>query len=103
MEPTLFWLENPEIFEVNRIPAHSDHKFYNEKGLLRQSLNGTWKFSYAQNPEQREKEFYRPEFSEDEFDEIQEEFYNTISSLYGKEFLEKFFEICNSSEYLDNL
>lgn len=39
----------------------------------------------------------------DEFDEIQEEFYNTISSLYGKEFLEKFFEICNSSEYLDNL
>ena len=39
----------------------------------------------------------------DEFDEIQEEFYNLISSLYGEEFLEKFFEICNSSKYLDNL
>ena len=28
MKPTLDWLSNPEIFGVNRIQAHSDHKFY---------------------------------------------------------------------------
>lgn len=39
----------------------------------------------------------------DEFDEIQEEFYNLISSLYGNEFLKEFFEICNSSKYIENL
>ena len=39
----------------------------------------------------------------DEFDEIQKEFYNLISSLYFKEFLEEFFEICNSSKYIENL
>ena len=22
------WLENPEIFAVNKLPAHSDHKYY---------------------------------------------------------------------------
>ena len=26
--PQLEWLENPEIFAVNRMEAHSDHKFY---------------------------------------------------------------------------
>ncbi len=71
MEPTLDWLENPEVFAVNRIKAHSDHLIYNEKGLLCQSLNGTWKFSYAKNPEQRVKEFYRCDYSEEGFDEIQ--------------------------------
>jgi len=71
MKPTLDWLENPEVFGVNRIPAHSDHLIYSEKGLMRQSLNGTWKFSYAKNPEQRIKEFYRCDFCEEGFDEIQ--------------------------------
>ena len=26
--PKLIWLEDPEVFEVNRIEAHSDHKYY---------------------------------------------------------------------------
>ena len=46
----LAWLEQPEIFEVNRIKAHSDHVYYeSEKEMevkgempLRQSLNGEW-------------------------------------------------------------
>ena len=71
MKPTLDWLEKPEVFGVNRIPAHSDHLIYNDAGLMRQSLNGTWKFSYAKNPEQRVKEFYRCDFYEKGFDEIQ--------------------------------
>ena len=60
----LAWLENPEVFAVNRLEAHSDHRFYESReeadgGImkLRQSLNGIWKFSYAPKPEQRKKDF----------------------------------------------
>ena len=28
MKPSLEWLANPEVFEVNRIPAHSDHSCF---------------------------------------------------------------------------
>ena len=53
--PSLDWLENPEIFQVNRLPAHSSHSFYEKESEalpdaampLRQSLNGVWKFSFA--------------------------------------------------------
>lgn len=50
-------LKNPEVFQENRMPAHSDHVPYaslNEKNIkktsLRESLNGLWKFAYAKNP-----------------------------------------------------
>ena len=73
----LTWLENPEVFAVNRLEAHSDHRFYESReeadsGImkLRQSLNGTWKFSYAPKPEQRKKDFYLPERSLGDFGEI---------------------------------
>ena len=47
-EATLKWLNDPEVFRVNRIDAHSDHLFYEKKEdlklgysmPLRQSLNG---------------------------------------------------------------
>ena len=56
--PDLKWLENPEVFEVNREKAHSDHRFYESEEQmqegerwtggrpvgtmpLRQCLNGT--------------------------------------------------------------
>ena len=63
--PNLDWLENPEIFRVNRIDAHSDHLYYEDKEHiklkdnmpLRQYLNGKWKFSYAENPDKRIKDF----------------------------------------------
>lgn len=50
----LSWLEKPDVFAINRLEAHSSHKFYasqeeyqNKKTSLKQSLNGLWKFSYA--------------------------------------------------------
>ena len=43
MKPTLDWLANPEIFAVNREPAHSDHFCIVKGQQLRQLLNGTWK------------------------------------------------------------
>lgn len=49
-------IKNPEIFEQNRIAAHSDHVCYkNElekikgKSSLRYDMNGLWKFAYAKN------------------------------------------------------
>ena len=30
-EASLEWLENPGIFQVNRIKAHSDHFFYEKE------------------------------------------------------------------------
>ena len=26
--PQLSWLDDPEVFRVNMLPAHSDHRFY---------------------------------------------------------------------------
>lgn len=47
MEPTLAWLEDPTVFRVNRLDAHSDHVTYLDiqelaagKTSLRQSLDG---------------------------------------------------------------
>ena len=75
--PELSWLENPEVFEVNRIKAHSDHRYYESREemargemKLRQSLNGTWRFSYAENPGQRQAEFYREGYDLSGFGEI---------------------------------
>lgn len=76
--PKLEWLEDPQIFAVNRIPAHSDHCYYEsakeaqqgEMGL-RQSLNGIWKFSYADHPEKREERFYEVDFPMDHFGTIE--------------------------------
>lgn len=49
-------VKNPEIFEQNRLAAHSDHVCYkNElekikgKSSLRYDMNGLWKFAYAKN------------------------------------------------------
>ena len=28
---SLDWLSNPEVFAVNRLPAHSEHSFYERK------------------------------------------------------------------------
>lgn len=71
MKPTLEWLENPEIFAVNREKAHSDHDFFGAQGDLKQSLSGVWKFSYAENPQSRIADFYKNDYSVEGFDDIQ--------------------------------
>ena len=49
-------VKNPEIFEQNRLPVHSDHDCYGseherqaKKSSLYRKLDGIWKFSYAKN------------------------------------------------------
>jgi beta-galactosidase len=77
MEAQIGWLDNPEVFRVNQIPAHSDHKFYqSEKDCMEgnnrlcQSLNGTWKFRYSKNAMTRPVDFYKKDYDTAGFDEI---------------------------------
>ncbi|MBQ8012642.1 MAG: DUF4981 domain-containing protein, partial [Oscillospiraceae bacterium] len=70
MKPTLDWLKNPEIFAVNREPAHSDHLCTVNGQQLKQSLNGTWKFNYTEHPDNRPADFYKTDFDVTSFDDI---------------------------------
>ncbi len=52
------WLENPEVFAVNRLDAHSDHICYADmdelkarRSSLRQSLDGSWRFKWCESIE----------------------------------------------------
>lgn len=71
MIPSLNWLSNVNTFAVNRLPAHSDHLYYEsmEEAVqakpmtMRHELNGNWKFHYSGNPALRPEEFYRLDFS----------------------------------------
>jgi beta-galactosidase len=79
IKPSLDWLENPEVFRVNRVDAHSDHWFYEKMEELqleddmplKQNLNGKWRFSYSENPSLRLKDFYKEDFDVNGFDYIE--------------------------------
>ncbi|WP_310828590.1 glycoside hydrolase family 2 TIM barrel-domain containing protein [Paenibacillus pedocola] len=74
------WNNNPEIFELNRLPAHSSMISYTtvEQALHGdktaspnyQSLNGSWKFAFAKTPEQRIKDFYKSDYDTSSWAEI---------------------------------
>ena len=101
-EAKLSWLEDPEVFAVNRIPAHSDHTYFEketEERPLRQCLNGSWLFSYAKNPSMRVERFYEDSYDCSGFDTIQvpghletqgygrNQYINTMYPCDGEEFL----------------
>ena len=78
-KPLLSWLEDPQVFAVNRLDAHSDHPWYptyeqaKQKGEMsdRLVLNGSWKVSYANNPSERNKDFYQMDTDDTMFTDIQ--------------------------------
>lgn len=62
-------LENPEIFQINRLEAHSDHKYFESfealqigKTNLKKCLNGTWNFKYSKNLKEKPENFYDKNF-----------------------------------------
>ena len=62
-------IDNPEIFAVNTEPAHSDHAFFSSLRSMereiqdyRYSLNGLWKFAYAQSPSEAIPGFEKHEY-----------------------------------------
>ena len=77
MKANIKWLDDPEVFRVGQLDAHSDHVSYatNEeaqvgKSSLYQSLNGKWWFSYAKNPTTRPVNFFETDFDYNSFDKI---------------------------------
>ena len=69
-------VKNPEIFQENRLPAHSDHEFYRfeetEDGVsdFKYSLNGVWKFAYAKNYQSSVKGFEALDYDSRSWDTI---------------------------------
>ena len=50
-------LADPTYYADNRMPAHSDHRWFASEGEaatgvsgFERNLNGLWKFHYAKNP-----------------------------------------------------
>ncbi len=70
-------LKNPEIFQQNRLDAHSDHIAYASpeeadtgRTSLRESLDGIWKFAYAKNMSLAIPDFERDDVDCHSWDEI---------------------------------
>ena len=77
MKADIKWLDNPEVFRVNQLEAHSDHEYYmsytdleNKNKQLEQSLNGEWDFFFSKNAKVRPVDFYKDDFSTENFDKI---------------------------------
>ena len=74
------WNNNPEIFQLNRLEAHATLMPYKtvEEALqgdrasseFYQSLNGIWKFAFAENPEKRINNFFSLDFDNSGWDDI---------------------------------
>ena len=71
-------LTNPEIFEINRLKPHSDHRYYKtlEQAIKRDDmswrhcLNGEWLFKYSDNLTTRPEGFEALEADCSDFDKI---------------------------------
>ncbi len=77
MNAEIKWLDNPEIFRINQLDAHSDHNYYlnyedfeSGDNKLTQSLNGQWDFKYSINAMERPAEFYQIDYDRSGFDKI---------------------------------
>jgi len=78
MTPKLQWLEDPTVFQVNRLNAHSDHTCFasevecrQQNTSLRQNLDGQWLFRWSSAPAYRPTEFWKEDYDISSFDTIQ--------------------------------
>lgn len=77
MDADIKWLDNPETFRVNQLPAHSDHHYYGNyaewaagDSRFTQSLDGQWQFKFAKAPQERLRGFYELDQETTDFDSI---------------------------------
>lgn len=73
-------LENPQYFQENKEEGRASFMVYDtpEKALANVyeqsenylSLNGTWKFNWSKNPEERPEDFYKSSYDVSQWDEI---------------------------------
>ncbi|MCD7112383.1 glycoside hydrolase family 2 TIM barrel-domain containing protein [Limosilactobacillus agrestis] len=78
MDADIKWLDDPETFRVNQLPAHSDHYYYGNYNEWRhnnsrfvQNLDGQWQFNFAENPRKREEDFYKTDYDSSSFGTIE--------------------------------
>ncbi|WP_350020106.1 glycoside hydrolase family 2 TIM barrel-domain containing protein [Priestia flexa] len=73
------WNNNPDIFQLNRLPAHSNTTIYqtseqalhsNTSSSYYQSLNGDWQFHWVPRPDERIVDFYHKDFDHSTWDSI---------------------------------
>lgn len=103
MDADIKWLDDPTIFRVNQLPAHSDHHYYgdyaewqHDDSRFVQNLDGQWRFKFAKTPQERPLGFYAADFDSSDFDYIavpseielsdyaQNNYINTLSPWEGK-------------------
>ena len=78
MDADIKWLDEPETFRVNQLPAHSDHYYYgnydewrHNNSRFAQNLDGQWQFNFAENPREREEDFYQTDYDSSSFGTIE--------------------------------
>ncbi len=78
MQADIKWLDDPQVFRVGQLAAHSDHKIYanenemeRQQSSLRQSLDGKWQFAYSVNPAERPADFYHADYDTSGFGKIE--------------------------------
>ena len=71
-------LADPTVYQINRLDVVSSHEFYadakqmhNRSSSLVHSLNGTWKFHYAENLQEVPYQAVDPSFSVSDWEDIQ--------------------------------
>ncbi|MDE5747750.1 MAG: beta-galactosidase [Acetatifactor sp.] len=77
MEADIKWLDDPRVFRVGQVPAHSDHTYFVDKEsleaenfTLRQCLDGEWQFFFSVNAGSRPVDFYREDYDRRNWDSI---------------------------------
>ena len=77
MDADIKWLDDPETFRVNQLPAHNDHHYYGNyaewaagDSRFTQSLDGQWQFKFAKTPQERLRGFYELDQDTTDFDSI---------------------------------
>ena len=78
MDADIKWLDEPETFRVNQLPAHSDHYYYgnydewrHNNSRFAQNLDGQWQFNFAENLREREEDFYKTDYDSSSFGTIE--------------------------------
>ena len=117
MNADMKWLDNPEVFRVNQMAAHSDHTYFmsyedyeKNDNRLTQSLNGPWDFCFSSNVKSRPENFYEEDFDRSGFAEImvpghielagydQIRYINTMYPWEGKRYLRGAYSMGNAGD-----
>ena len=115
MKADIKWLDDPQVFRVYQLAAHSDHKYFLDyadvetgENRLVQSLNGQWDFCFSINAKSRPEFFYQEDFNAEDFDKItvpghielagydQIRYINTMYPWEGKDYRRGAFSIENA-------